>query len=222
MSMKSDKSDTRSHHASVPIKDDIAIVPPKKVSRFLSCASPRRAFSERSNPALSNLCRSSRPSTTTPPPTPATSASPKATSSTWLAARKIRRGTRLAIRCRARAVLCPPPTLRRLGSRPATAPAPTSRTLTTSPPATTTRDMPPAPCPRAPPRSPATAPGCPRPWARARPAAAQWSTALSCTTSKPRDPTSSTLKRVKPSSSSPSPTRSGSSPSPSRGWAVPV
>jgi len=31
MSMKSDKSDTKSHHASVPTKDDIAIVPPKKV-----------------------------------------------------------------------------------------------------------------------------------------------------------------------------------------------
>jgi hypothetical protein len=34
MSIKSDRSDTKSHHTSVPVKDDIAIVPPKKVRRL--------------------------------------------------------------------------------------------------------------------------------------------------------------------------------------------
>jgi bud emergence protein 1 len=52
--MKGDKTDSKPHHISIPPKDAIAIVPPKKVSLLVASLLPRQA--PQSALRLVNMC----------------------------------------------------------------------------------------------------------------------------------------------------------------------
>jgi hypothetical protein len=126
--MKSDKGASHPNHASIPTKDAIAIVPPKKVSdiqtMMLSPAGNQGRADDHRARRTDNRRLSKHSTTTNRPikdPTLAISPSPKATSCTLLTARTITTGTKHATRCKAPAASCPSSSSRLWASRHGTA-----------------------------------------------------------------------------------------------------